>query len=133
MNSKINSTILITGASGNVGSSVVEELEKLNSNFIIGSASGKKMPNPEVRKLDFVDQNTFESALSGIKQIFLMRPPALSNVKKYFVPFLNKCKGMGIEYIVFLAYYLGGSLIEYNFLNLHHIFQDYFVLHLLLL
>lgn len=114
-------TTLVTGASGNVAKSVVSELENLNIPFVIGSYASKSGLKHEVRKLDFTDEKTFKSALNGIRQIFLMRPPALSNVKKYFVPFLDKCKEMGVEHIVFLS--LQGA--ENNSITPHHKIEKY--------
>jgi uncharacterized protein YbjT (DUF2867 family) len=116
-----NPTILVTGSSGNVGSSVVEELQKLKATFITGSYSAKTQKSDKVRRLDFTDKSSFEDALRGIKQVFLMRPPALSDVQKYFHPFLDKCKEMGVEHIVFLS--LQGA--ENNSITPHHKIEKY--------
>ena len=57
----------------------------------------------ETRVLDFANPNTFETALTGIDSLFLMPPPHLSDVPKYFHPFLDVCKRIGIKHIVLLS------------------------------
>ncbi len=114
-------TILITGAEGNVGSCVVKELQALGVPYMVGSYNPRANQDVEVRKLDFTDQTTFAAALNGIKQIFLMRPPALANVKKYFHPFIDECKAVGVEQIVFLS--LQGA--ENNSFTPHHKIEKY--------
>lgn len=55
------------------------------------------------RKLDFQDTSTFVAALDGIDTLFLMRPPQISNVKKYFHPFLDTVRTKGVHHIIFLS------------------------------
>jgi uncharacterized protein YbjT (DUF2867 family) len=112
-------TILITGATGNVGREVVRELEIKNIQFIVTGA--KPNPKHETRQLDFTKPETYKPALAGIKQLFLVRPPALSDVKKYFVPFLDVCKELQVEHIVFLS--LQG--VENNSVTPHHKIEKY--------
>jgi uncharacterized protein YbjT (DUF2867 family) len=120
-NSKSDPEILVTGASGNVGSAVVKELKKSETPFIIGSYSSANQEPQNTRWLDFTDESSFEAALNGINQLFLMRPPAISNVKKYFHPFIDKCVEMGVEHIVFLS--LQGA--ENNSITPHHKIENY--------
>ena len=113
-------SILVTGANGNVGSSVVLELEKLGLEFAI--ADYKLIESTrKSRLLDFKNPKTFKPALEGIKQIFLMRPPAISDVKKYFEPFLDVCKELEVEQIVFLS--LQGA--ENNSVTPHYKIEKY--------
>jgi len=115
-----NPSIVVTGANGNVGSAVVSELEKLGLEFAIADYKLAESTHKS-RLLDFKNPETFKPALEGIKQIFLMRPPAISDVKKYFEPFLDVCKKLKIEQIVFLS--LQGA--ENNSVTPHHKIEKY--------
>jgi uncharacterized protein YbjT (DUF2867 family) len=104
--------ILITGATGNVGTEVIRFLMNLNTdNEIIAGvrdipkAERKflKFPNLKFVNFDFEDQNTYEKALTGIDIIFLLRPPHISDIEKYFRPLINSIKNNGISKLVFLS------------------------------
>jgi len=100
--------ILITGSTGNVGFEVVKSALKLGLNIAVGIRE-KKDANKftglevETRIVDFEKPETFPLALDGVSQIFLLRPPALSNVKKYLFPFLALAKQNGVQQIVLLS------------------------------
>lgn len=91
--------ILITGASGNVGRELVKELTNSSTPFKI--ASHRK--NSEAVYFDFEDATSFLPALTGIKKIFLLRPPHIADAKKYFLPLIHAAKEAGVEHIVFLS------------------------------
>ncbi len=104
--------ILITGATGNVGSEVIRFLMDLNSdNEIIAGVRDitkaernfLKFPKLKFVNFDFEDQDTYEKALTGIDSIFLLRPPHISDVDKYFRPLINSIKNNGISKLVFLS------------------------------
>lgn len=100
--------ILITGATGNVGFEVVKSALKRGLNIVVGIREKKdadKFPGLKVstRILDFDNPETFPAALDGVSRIFLLRPPTLSNVKKYLFPFLVLAKNNGIKQIVLLS------------------------------
>lgn len=104
--------ILITGATGNIGTEVVHylfELEK-ESEIILAvrniESAKSKFPNYTklaFRTFDFKEQNTFDSAFKDIDIIFLLRPPHISEVDKYFQPLLQSAQENGIEKVVFLS------------------------------
>jgi uncharacterized protein YbjT (DUF2867 family) len=104
--------ILITGATGNIGTEVVRSLINLNTEdrIILGVrniASAKQLfidlPNIEYREFDFENQCTLNTALENIDQIFLLRPPQISDVKKYFRPLIQRIVEKGIMQIIFLS------------------------------
>ena len=107
----ITSTILITGAPGNVGSEVVEGL--LGKTEIRVAAHNVEtarqiLDNNSEGKIDFVpfdflDPSTFAAAFSQIETLFLVRPPALSNVNRNIAPALNAAKKAGVRHIVFVS------------------------------
>ena len=118
-----NKNILITGATGNVGHALLQKLrDEENVNIYAAGRSIEKMrrqiDNDSINyvKHDFKDESTYESALVNIDTVFLMRPPAISKVKKYIRPFLVKIKENKIKQVVFLS--LQGA--EKNIVVPHH-------------
>lgn len=104
--------ILITGATGNIGTEVVQYLFKLdNESKIIAavrnieSAKNKfpDFPKLTFRTFDFEEQNSFNDTFKNIDILFLLRPPHISQVDKYFQPLLQSAKNNGIEKVVFLS------------------------------
>jgi uncharacterized protein YbjT (DUF2867 family) len=85
--------ILVTGASGNVGRAVVEELRRRGAAFAA----------PDRTALDLTRPDTFAGALRGITGVFLMRPPALARMAETLVPFVDRALDGGVERIVFLS------------------------------
>jgi uncharacterized protein YbjT (DUF2867 family) len=104
--------ILITGASGNIGTEIIRGLKEINSphKIFTGDFNIEKSKeilggheNLQVRHLDFTNPSTFDKALENIDIVFLLRPPHLADVPKYFAPFTAKMKETGISKIVFLS------------------------------
>lgn len=52
---------------------------------------------------DFTNSDTFTAAFQHIDVLFLLRPPQISNVNKYFVPLIEIAKQSSIKHIVFLS------------------------------
>jgi uncharacterized protein YbjT (DUF2867 family) len=52
---------------------------------------------------DFTDLTTYETALSGCQILFLLRPPQIAEVDKYFKPLIEVSQRMGIQHILFLS------------------------------
>lgn len=100
--------ILVTGAPGNVGTEVMNGLQKLGIPFRVGvfdlnAASLEAKGNMEVVHFDFLKPETYATAFEGIKRLFLVRPPALSNVERDIAPAVRKAISSGVEHIVFLS------------------------------
>lgn len=107
-----NKNILITGASGIIGTEVIRGLEGIRTRHrvIACGHSIEKTRNilskysvSEYRKIDFSDARTFQDALKDIDVVFLLRPPHLADVKKYFAPFVMAMKQNQISQVVFLS------------------------------
>lgn len=106
------SKILITGATGNIGAEVIKYLSQFNaSHSIIAGVRDiekaknvfKSYPWLQYVHFDFEDPGTFNNALAGVDRIFLLRPPQISDVDKYFKPLIEAVKVNGIKEIVFLS------------------------------
>lgn len=106
------SNILITGATGNVGFETIRFLYQIEtSNRVIAGVRNiekaknvfKDYPKLDYVHFDFEDPGTFDTALIGIDRVFLLRPPHISDVDKYFKPLMSAIKKNSINQIVFLS------------------------------
>ena len=103
--------VLITGATGNVGSEVINALQKINHslNIIAGvrnvDEESKKLIdyNLGVVKFDFTDASTYAFALQDCDILFLLRPPQISDTQKYFKPLIEVAKACKVKHIIFLS------------------------------
>jgi len=104
-------TVLITGATGNVGLEVIRFLQKQNHrlNIIAGvrDIDKDKMVlgeyNVAVRRFDFTDLRSYKPALGNCDELFLLRPPNIANVQKYFKPLIDTAVELKLKHIVFLS------------------------------
>ncbi len=103
--------ILITGATGNVGLAVIKALSEIRHqlNIIAGvrdlETDKEKLAayNISLKQFDFTDITSYASALAYCDILFLLRPPQISAVEKYFKPLIHTAKEVGITHIVFLS------------------------------
>jgi uncharacterized protein YbjT (DUF2867 family) len=91
--------ILVTGASGNVGAPLVSLL-RAAALPVIATAT---RPQPDARRLDFEDPSTFAPALEGVGRVFLMRPPQISDTRRYLRPFIRAMEAAGVEHVALLS------------------------------
>jgi len=100
--------ILVTGALGNVGSEIIKCLQAEGKTVRAADISVAAIRESfgtavDAVPFDFTDSGTFPAALDGIKRIFLMRPPHISNVQRDMFPFLDAAQEAGVELVVFLS------------------------------
>jgi uncharacterized protein YbjT (DUF2867 family) len=103
--------VFITGATGNVGMAVIAALSKMpNTLQIVAgvrdvSADKVKLKSYAIDfvKFDFMDIRTYKPALVGCDMLFQLRPPQISDTKKYFKPLIEIAKEIGIKHIVFIS------------------------------
>lgn len=95
--------ILITGATGLVGSAVPRHFAPTGQQRLY-LATRESGPDPErFRFFDFEQLPATIDALAGIDTLFLLRPPAIADVPRYFGPLLAGAKRRGVSRIVFLS------------------------------
>jgi uncharacterized protein YbjT (DUF2867 family) len=103
--------ILITGATGNVGMAVIRSLQRYDSAHTILAAVRDFEKDTIVLEryrvkpvlFDFERRETYKPALAQCDILFLLRPPQLADVKKYFEPLIASAQEAGVQHIVFLS------------------------------
>ena len=53
--------------------------------------------------LDFTDPSTWATAFRGVESLFLVRPPAIGNVKRDLLPAVAAARDAGVQHVVFLS------------------------------
>ena len=96
------SSILITGANGNVGSEVAKHLIQKNIPFLVTTYKQQDVSEGKIY-FDFEQPQTFLPAFADVEKLFLIRPPQISDAKKYFLPLVQAAKQQGVKHIVFLS------------------------------
>ncbi|WAB84704.1 SDR family oxidoreductase [Microcella daejeonensis] len=111
--------VLVTGATGGVGSAVVRHLlgrgEPVVSAVRDPGEAGV-VPGSEARPFDFENDETWGDALAGCDRLFLLRPPPIADVHRHLLPFADAALERGIRHIVFLS--LQG--VQFNRATPHH-------------
>lgn len=93
-------TILVTGATGNVGRHVVDLLVQAGMDVRATSRKPESLDLPaevDVRAADLTDPKTFEQALQGVEKVFLYaQPSGIDGV-------VEAAKAAGVKYAVLLS------------------------------
>lgn len=98
-------SVLVTGATGNVGSEVVRALLARGATVKATRRTAGDAPDSPGNvsaRFDFGDASTYGPALDGVERVFLMRPPHMSKAKA-FRPFIDAMTQSGIRQVVFLS------------------------------
>ncbi len=102
----MTNAVLVTGATGTVGSNVVRGLRALGTPVV---AAVRSDPDASLIatgavpvRFDFEDPSTFAAALDGVDRVFLVRPPHMSDASA-FEPFLGAVASVGVSQVVFMS------------------------------
>jgi uncharacterized protein YbjT (DUF2867 family) len=97
---------LITGASGNVGGPLTRRLIEARVRVRVGVRTPERDRWPagvEAVRFDFDDPDSFAPALVGVERLFLLRPPAISDVASTLNPVVDAAIAAGVRQVVFLS------------------------------
>lgn len=104
--------VCITGATGNVGLETVRCLDMHYADAVqivaavTDPAQAKKqlaLDAVEYRAFDITRPETFATTFAGVERLFLVRPPQISDVKRYFAPLIAAAEASHVRHIVFLS------------------------------
>lgn len=104
-------TILVLGATGNIGLPLIQELSKNPEIQLIAGlrnvskdqATFANEPKVLLRYFDFLDPASYAPCLKGVDKVFFLRPPQLAEPKKDMFPFLDHLKKIAIRQVVFVS------------------------------
>lgn len=96
----MSSPILVTGATGTVGTRLVRLLQA--ERFAVRPAS-RHPSGPEAVRFDFTDPTTWGPAFTGVDTLFLVRPPQLANIGRDMAPALAAAREHGVSHVVLLS------------------------------
>jgi uncharacterized protein YbjT (DUF2867 family) len=98
--------ILVTGATGNVGGALLQALAArgLPSRAAVTRPGDARAPAAvETVRFDFRDRSTFATAVRGCRGLFLLRPPAVSDVEETLNALVDVARREGVAQVVFLS------------------------------
>ncbi|RYF09373.1 MAG: NmrA family transcriptional regulator [Oxalobacteraceae bacterium] len=96
-------TYLLTGASGNVGQAILQHFRHGPDDHLYQAVRRAAPGDTGQRWLDFEHPASFAPALQGVDVVFLLRPPQLADVARYFAPFIRACQQARVQHLVFLS------------------------------
>lgn len=101
-------TILITGATGNVGAEIIGALRGSGHTLRaavtnVERARTRLSDDIDYAVFDFARPETFVPAYEGVTRMFLMRPPQISDIPRYITPAIVAAKQAGVQQIVFMS------------------------------
>jgi uncharacterized protein YbjT (DUF2867 family) len=96
--------ILVTGATGTIGSSTVKALKAQGARFKVGTRSPDKLQGQGVETVlfDWDKPETFAPALQGVEKLFLLTPISEKQVE-YTQSLVDAAKKAGVKHIVKLS------------------------------
>lgn len=94
--------ILLTGAGGNVGSALLRHFRPGPGQQSL-RGTRQHRPGPGECYFDFEDLAGSAAALEGVDTLFLLRPPQLADIPRYFAPLVDLMVQKGVRQVVFLS------------------------------
>jgi len=104
MSTAKNQCVLVTGASGVLGRSIVAAAENAGIAVRQGVRDPRKAnPNAEAVRLDYHDASSIPPAVAGVTDLLLMAPPLDPNAASELAPVIAEAETAGVRHIVFIS------------------------------
>ena len=106
--------ILVTGASGNLGRSVLTAAKSKDFNVRAAVRNPAKPPSVsgiEAVAFDYTDQATHSAALEGVDGLVLIAPPLDPEAPTKLKPFVDRARAQGVGHFVLISA-LGADAVE---------------------
>ncbi len=103
----MSNTILVTGATGTVGSEVVKQLSAKGADVracchTLSKADKIRGPGVEIAEVDYSKPETVEAAFKGVEKLFLLTP-LVDNMVEMTAQLVAEAKKAGVKHIVKLS------------------------------
>lgn len=100
--------ILVTGATGTIGKSLVKILNHNGNSFVAGvrnkaAAAEKLGARTNLVTFDFEDPTTYATATEGVDIVFLLGPPMVINLDSLLIPFIDFLRKKSIKRVVYVG------------------------------
>jgi uncharacterized protein YbjT (DUF2867 family) len=104
----MSNSILVTGATGNVGGALAQRLAEEGRNVVVGVRNPAKAAerfgaSVQVRPLDYDRPETFRGAVLGVERAFLVLPSGDGNAYEHVAPFLDAAISGGAKHVVLMT------------------------------
>ncbi|MEZ5645162.1 MAG: NAD(P)H-binding protein [Burkholderiaceae bacterium] len=94
-------TTLVTGANGQIGSTLVSLLEA--QGHTVRRATSRAATAPNDVHVNLASGEGLASALTGVDQLFLMCPPGYANQHELLNPAIDAAKAAGVRKVLMLS------------------------------
>jgi len=99
--------ILVTGATGTVGTHVVERLHDRDANVAAAvrdpSSASEVLGDVSVVEFDFTRPETWGFAFEDVTSMFLVRPPGAVSIRRDILPSVDAAVRSGVDHVVYLS------------------------------
>ena len=94
-------TTLVTGASGQIGSALVDRLSAHGQT--VRRATSRAPSRPGEVQLNLATGEGLAAALAGVDQLFLMAPPGYASQHELLIPAMDAAKAAGVRKVLMLS------------------------------
>ncbi len=92
--------ILVTGASGTVGSLLVEALVAQGHNVKAASRTGRRFDGAEAAPFDYAKASTYAPAFEGVDRLYLLMPADSLQVEAFLLPVVAFAAERGVKVVM---------------------------------
>lgn len=96
--------VLVTGATGTIGRRVARQLTARGVQVRAASRRGDTVGAGTASvRFDYLDRPSWAGALDGVRVLFVVRPPDMTDVTRDLLPFLDAARSAGVRHVTFLS------------------------------
>jgi uncharacterized protein YbjT (DUF2867 family) len=122
-------TVLITGASGNIGGGVARELAAAGRPVVLAGRDPRSISAPSgsassVRRLDYDDPASYAGALDGATSALLVAPPVDSRARERMTPFIRAMAEADVAHAVVVSAVMAETDENFSLRGVERVVED---------